>query len=1106
MNFALDNRLDRYGSTINNEKAAKYVKNQLENLDMVDVWREINQDTLGYTWRRLRPSPTYSRLDYIFINQAGMQFVKEIKINPGYRTDHSTVEFELIFNYEARGSGYWKFNTSLLKDRDYVEKINNLIDIELEANKDLSYRMQMELLKISVRGTTLQYSARKKKAKKNLIAALDKKLKLLEREEVCVNPLFLDTGEQIRKIKHDINEISDELVRGSIVRSRVNWELHADKPTKYFLSLEKQNHHKKTIYRIKNQKGDIVENRIEVLEEIRKFYMNLYKTKTVDIDSYVQKLEIPQISEQTKTELDLDISIEEVGLALSKLKNGKSPGTDGLTADFYKCFYNKLKYFLHNVMTEIAQEGLMHLTARRGILSLLEKVGKDTLLLNSWRPLSILNTDNKVYTQIMAQRLQKALPQIIHNSQTGFIPKRHLSENILKIMELMNECDRNKQNGLLISFDFYKAFDTVEWSAMFKAFELFGFGDNYISMIKAIFNKPLMAVSNNGHWTQFEEISRGCRQGCCFSPSAFIVLVELLGLGIRQNKDIKGLKIGSVEIKAGQFADDLWTALEANSKNINEVINEIENFGRFSGLCVNSEKCAVLRLGPFKDSDSKFYTLKRLYWSPRSIRVLGIKIIPSAPIIYQENFMDVLEKVENIFGKWCNRVLTLKGKIVIVNSLVSSLFMHKFLALPTPPGEFFKRYKRLVLEFLWDGKKAKIPYKRLIQDYTRLGLKLFDLEIKNKALKAAWPSRWNDREESELNWFFETLPIKDRRVWYCNTQAKDINNLKKKDSLNVSLDIWSCWAEFNFRETPEIDEDVSHSIIWWNSAIRKALTPITAKHIINSKIELVMDIYDFETRKFFTYQQLKDVLDCNISFMDYCSILAAIPKTWKVTLRTMQPDVFFEYEYKIDMLLKSQQISKRIYWELVSNYFPTDLALKSMWELELGCLLTEDDWWSMYPLFMKLVKPSKLRLFQYRVLTKSLTTNYIRNKWDNTISPKCSFCTREQETVTHILFECDNTKILWQQWQKMIKHFFNVEVPLTKRFCLLTDYKDSCRNIVVLTAAVLKQYIYASKCRNITPTFVGLMARLSDLYVVDKNIAYNNNKTKQFYQKWGNLF
>ena len=297
--------------------------------------------------------------------------------------------------------------------------------------------------------------------------------------------------------------------------------------------------------------------------------------------------------------------------------------------------------------------------------------------------------------------MQKVLQIIIHPSQTGFIKNRHLSENIMKIMEVINECETRGKNAFLVSFDFFKAFDTVEWEALWTAMQAFGFGKRFIQMVKILFNKPLATVSNNGIWSHWFSPSRACRQGCCFSPGIFVLLVETLGLAIRQNKEITGVYIGEVEIKAGQFADDLWSTLDPSVKNLNAMIQELEEFSTFSGLRVNTEKSAVLKLGPFRDTDAKFYTMKQLYWSPSHIRILGIQIFPDREVIHHENFVRVLDKVQNILEQWSSRNLSILGKIVIVNTLINTLFIHKLLCLPTPPHSFFKKYKSLVIDFIW---------------------------------------------------------------------------------------------------------------------------------------------------------------------------------------------------------------------------------------------------------------------------------------------------------------------------------------------------------------------------------------------------------------------
>ena len=198
---------------------------------------------------------------------------------------------------------------------------------------------------------------------------------------------------------------------------------------------------------------------------------------------------------------------------------------------------------------EVVQEGKLHLSAHRGIITLMEKVDKCILKLKSWRPLTLLNLDGKIYRKILANRMNKALNDKIHYSQTGFMKGRSLHENVMKIMEVINHCNASKVDGLLIGFDFLKAFDTVEWEAMFQSLVAFNFGHKFLNMVITLFTDPLVCVSNNGYLSEFFSPTRACRQGCTFSPSIFTVTVELLGIALRQNPNISGIKIGDYEVK-----------------------------------------------------------------------------------------------------------------------------------------------------------------------------------------------------------------------------------------------------------------------------------------------------------------------------------------------------------------------------------------------------------------------------------------------------------------------------------------------------------------------------------------------------------------------------
>ena len=112
---------------VNNPNAQQAVENMINELNMCDIWRELNPDCRRFTWRRTNPFQQ-SRLDFFLLSESLVSIVEDADIKYGYRTDHSMVTLKLKFGDKSKQNTFWKHNASLLKDKKYVEEINSLID------------------------------------------------------------------------------------------------------------------------------------------------------------------------------------------------------------------------------------------------------------------------------------------------------------------------------------------------------------------------------------------------------------------------------------------------------------------------------------------------------------------------------------------------------------------------------------------------------------------------------------------------------------------------------------------------------------------------------------------------------------------------------------------------------------------------------------------------------------------------------------------------------------------------------------------------------------------------------------------------------------------
>ena len=120
-----------------------------------------------------------------------------------------------------------------------------------------------------------------------------------------------------------------------------------------------------------------------------------------------------------------------------------------------------------------------------------------------------------------------------------------------------------------------------------------------------LYESPIGTVKNNGYMSDNFEIYRHIRQGCPVSALLFILCVEVLGLKIRQQNELKGFMFGYEEkaIKVSQYADDC--VLFLNDKlELCTAIALLHNFQHVSGLELNLSKCEGLWLGRDKNKQT----------------------------------------------------------------------------------------------------------------------------------------------------------------------------------------------------------------------------------------------------------------------------------------------------------------------------------------------------------------------------------------------------------------------------------------------------------------------------------------------------------------------
>ena len=287
-NTYLNADLDKKGPvTTQNSSYTNEIKDTLTNYNLIDIWRNINPTTKRYTWRGMsKAGQIHSRLDYFFISIHMTYDFDKANILPSIKSDHSLLRISFkLQNTINKGKGFWKLNTSLLRDRQYVEIINRLIEeCTTKYNNIENKSLVWDIIKCEIRGQTISYAAHKAKENRKREEQLHNRLQQIE-EELDTTDNTTTTYKSIRNeydnIKSEIEDLNEYKAMGHLIRSKAQWVEHGEKCSKYFLQLENRNYKTKYIKSI-FVNDNLITNPKDILDEQAKFYRNLYSNNQIN--------------------------------------------------------------------------------------------------------------------------------------------------------------------------------------------------------------------------------------------------------------------------------------------------------------------------------------------------------------------------------------------------------------------------------------------------------------------------------------------------------------------------------------------------------------------------------------------------------------------------------------------------------------------------------------------------------------------------------------------------------------------------------------------------------------------------------------------------------
>ena len=1097
-NIAMCQKLDTYNYLHENNKNAKSeISNLLSELNMIDIWRDLNIGVKRFTWRKKTPVKM-ARLDYFFISENLYTEVKESNIYTGYRTDHSMLTLTVAFNSFKKGKTFWKFNNSLLKDKEYIKIVNETIelvkdqyntDIPRSNNFSINDQLFLDVLLMEIRGKTISYATYKKKQ----ISTQEKKL-ITEIEELE----HKGDKDLLDQKKQDLIDIRQQHMNGVRVRSRAQWVDEGEKVTKYFCALENRNFISKSMTKLISNSGSILDDQEQILTEVKSFYQHLYSHREVEdtnLDEVIDKSNITILEEEDKKSIEGKITLEEATFALDHFKNNKSPGSDGFTTEFFKYFWNKIGQMVVNSINCGFELRTLSDTQKQGIITCIPKGSKDKLFLKNWRPISLLNVTYKIASASIANRIKPFLPKIISSDQTGFITGRFIGDNIRTLYDLFQYTEAENIPGLLLLIDFEKAFDSLSWSFIEKVLSFFNFGEDIKIWIKTFYYNIKSCVVVNGHTSSFFDIFRGCRQGDPLSPYIFIICAEILALLLKQNKNIKGIQIDGVEFLIGQYADDTSITLDGTEKSLKHTMLVLKFYAKVSGLGCNIEKTRVIWFGSKKGSSHKLCTEENLNWSQESFTLLGVIFPTDIRQMEQVNYDKKIIEIKQILNNWKKRKLTPYGKIVVIKSLAVSKITHLILSIPNPSQKLIKEVNALFYNFLWNGAIDKIKREISTKRKKEGGLDMLNFEKFVYSLKSTWIKRIieNHEEKKWCHLFYHMNPFMNRLNRFGSQFV-----LKYIDKIHNQfwLDVLKAYSTLNDHIKPMSWESLLKEPLFLNARFKTGKKCFYNKHCSLNGVYFVNDVVD-NNGKFLTFDVFQGMCNNASNFIEYGNILRVIKSFMKdnnIKQDTYNLSSSFQTN-TIELILSNVKGCKTIYQAFVEN--STEATAYKKWK-EYNIIENRKEWEKAVERPYQTTQNTRLLWLQFRIIHRILATDSLLYKMKIVNTDKCTFCKEDPGTLLHILWECRHVVKFWNE----LINFLGIDLDLN------TDYKhvlfgskeyNKTTNYIILLA---KNFIHSSRTNGKIPNIEAFKRLLIFQYNVEKTIAYRKCRFEKFELEW----
>lgn len=1004
----------------------------MADFNLIDVWRERNRTKRTFSRiQRVMKEMKRSRIDYVLCNGDIEGSIKNVFYKEVCFSDHSFLNVKLDSTRVDRGAGVWVLNADILKDEFYKERIKQILETSQMNGMYLEEkRIWWDNVKLDIKNFSIQYCKSLRKAKKSkemeIRIELEKETKRIEE-----NQKEGDLAKMLM-LQDQLRVMEDERCIGAIIRSKAKYVVEGERSTKFFFNLEKNRQRADLMKEVLDKNGEIKRGTEEILTTVKDFYKDLFERQGIDKEEegfFLNQIKL-KVSVEDKFICDAEIMEEEIDNAIRQLTIGKSPGIDGLTNEFYKNFRGKIVPILKEVYDEIFKKEELSERMKIGMIKMIYKKRGNPSDLKNHRPLTMLNTDFKVLAKVLANRLRKVLPKIISTTQTYGVQGKDILDIVQSIRDTMFYMKEKNRNGYLISLDLEKAFDRVEHEYLFNVLKGFGFGGNFRKWIKIFYSNILTCIKCNGFLSECFQPTRSIRQGCPLSALLYSLVAEPLGLAMKADGEIKGIRIeeNTKHEPIYQYADDT-TLLVEDVQSVMRAMGILEKYCKGSGAKVNVDKSVYMRVGSVEPLHQHIHFKEE---EEGNIKILGIWVgldFNKADVL---NWEGALKGIEKRLRFWKLRNLTLKGKVLVINALMLSKIWYVLSVTPLP-HRYFKRIKESVLDFLWGKGRVKIAYDTLIGGTEEGGLGLLDPFLRMKTLRIKLVKSFLDIKRKVM--WKNVLEYFLRKCGYFNMECNVLWMKTKKDMLTgiptFYEEVLEAWGKFldNLLILPKGRTQLLEQPLFLNPNITKDGNVIYYKKWWDGGLRQVKDVLYEVIKGYLPIQAIVDTvseIEGNVGkgtlVKQFDELKKAIPKEWvemidknEETEKRDMPELYFKKKNGENVPFMVCKV-KDFYFVFREMAFKKPVA-NNYWK-ERYDDLNENEIWRKVG--MKYMEPI-VENFNFLLRHNCILTEMRLCKIGLERNATCKVCMKNEEGLIHLFFYCENLREFMEKIKNIAK-------------------------------------------------------------------------------------